>query len=70
MFDLYFYNCLSAYAKYYNDINDYNHYKLLMDRCDNREEIINNLFGKYKIYNGRIINYIINYFHLCKIYFQ
>jgi hypothetical protein len=70
MFDLYFYSALSAYATYYNDINDYSCYKLLLDRSDNREDIINDIFAKYKIYNGRIINEYINYFHVCKKYFN
>lgn len=70
MFDLKFHNLLSAYDRYFNDINDYSKYKLLMDRTDNREQIINDIFANYKIYDSRFINIIINYYHVCKKYFD
>jgi hypothetical protein len=70
MFLLYFYNCLFAYAKYYNDMNTYNKYTKEMHHSDNRENIINELFSKYNIYDNKIINSIITYYHLSKKYFN
>ncbi len=69
MFDLKFYSILSAYNIYYNDINNYSRLKNLMNHIDNREAIVNDLFSKYKIYDIRIINNIITYYHTCKNYF-
>jgi len=70
MFDLKFHKIQSDYNQYFNDINDYAKYKKLMDRTDNRENIINNLFANNKIYDGAIINECINYYHVCKKYFN
>ena len=70
MFDLYYHNCLIAYNQYYEDINNYCKYKQEMNRVDNREQVILDIFSKYNIYNTRVINAIINYYHCCKKYFN
>ena len=70
MFDLYFYKIQSDYDRYFNDINDYTKYKSLMHSTDNREDIINNLFANNNVYDGKIINECINYYHGCKRYFN
>lgn len=69
MFDLNFHNLLIAYSKYFNDINDYSKYKFILTRTDNREYILNDIFARFKIYNNKLINNIIEYFDNCKNYF-
>ena len=70
MFDIYYHNALIAYNQYYEDINNYCKYKQGMNRVDNREQIILDIFSKYNIYNTRVINDCINYYHCCKKYFN
>ena len=69
MFDIYYHNALIAYNQYYEDMNDYSKYKQEMNRVDNRELLILDIFAKCKIYDRQVINDCINYYHCCKKYF-
>ena len=62
MFDICYHNALSAYTDYFKRY-DINH-------CENREQVILNMFSKYYIVNIIIIYEIIAYTHICLDYFN
>jgi hypothetical protein len=70
MFDLKFYNVLSAYISLIEGRNYYNNFNALQNLVITGHDIIKEFFEKNGIYDVTIGNAIINYSQASKKYFQ